>query len=122
MPGAHDGDFDPERETALDEVLTALELPDRRFQAELRTGGSAEVIHDGFQVSAESWLETVAQFGCRFHRAVGLADHLKAEAQRLGVDWLQGVRSKPGGIRALALSLTAPVPSSALWQFSWGPV
>ncbi len=48
---------------------------------------------DGLQVSAESWLETVAQFGRRFHRAVGLADHLKAEAQRLGVNWLQGVRS-----------------------------
>ncbi len=44
-------------------------------------------------VSAESWLETVAEFGRRFHRAVGLADHLKAEAQRLGVNWLQGVRS-----------------------------
>jgi len=50
-------------------------------------------ILDRLQVSAESWLETVAQFGRRFHRAVGLADHLKAEAQRLGVNWLQGVRS-----------------------------
>ena len=38
------GILDLERETALDEVLAALELPDRRFQAELRTGRSAEVI------------------------------------------------------------------------------
>ncbi len=52
-----------------------------------------ESILDRLQVSAESWLETVAQFGRRFHRAVGLADHLKAEAQRLGVNWLQGLRS-----------------------------
>ena len=52
-----------------------------------------ESILDRLQVSAEPWLETVAQFGRRFHRAVGLADHLKAEAQRLGVNWLQGVRS-----------------------------
>jgi len=52
-----------------------------------------ESILDRLQVSAESWLETVAQFGRRFHRAVGLADHLKAQAQRLGVNWLQGVRS-----------------------------
>ncbi len=52
-----------------------------------------ESILDRLQVSAESWLETVAHFGRRFHRAVGLADHLKAEAQRLGVNWLQGVRS-----------------------------
>jgi len=51
------------------------------------------LILDRLQVSAESWLETVAQFGRRFHRAVGLADHLKAEAQRLGVSWLRGVRS-----------------------------
>jgi len=50
-------------------------------------------ILDRLQVSAVSWQETVAQFGRRFHRAVGLADHLKAEAQRLGVNWLQGVRS-----------------------------
>jgi len=48
---------------------------------------------DGLQVSAESWLEAVAQFGRSSHRAVGLADHLKAEARRLGVNWLQGVRS-----------------------------
>jgi len=48
---------------------------------------------DGLQVSTESWLETVAQFGHRFHRAVGLADHLKAEARRLGENWLQRVRS-----------------------------
>jgi hypothetical protein len=52
-----------------------------------------ESILDRLKVSAESWLETVAQFGRRFHRAVGLAEHLKAEAQRLGVNWLQGVRS-----------------------------
>ena len=37
------------------------------------------------QVSGKSWLETIARFGRQFHLAVGLADHLKAEAQRLGV-------------------------------------
>jgi hypothetical protein len=49
-------------------------------------------ILDRLQVSAESWLETVARFGRRFHRAVGLADHLKVEAQRLGLTWLHGLR------------------------------
>ena len=38
------GILDPERETSLDEVLAALELPVRRFQAELVRGGSAEAI------------------------------------------------------------------------------
>jgi hypothetical protein len=38
------GVLDHERETSLDEVLAALELPTRRFQAELGRGGSTEVI------------------------------------------------------------------------------
>jgi len=61
--------------------------------AEIGVYQGPESILDRLKVSAESWLETVAQFGRRFHRAVGLADHLKAEAQRLGVKWLRGVRS-----------------------------
>src|SRR5271165_5588443 len=36
--------LDPERETSLDEVLATLELPARRFQAELGSGRAAEVI------------------------------------------------------------------------------
>ncbi len=38
------GILDPERETSLDEVFATLELPARRFQAELGTGRAAEVI------------------------------------------------------------------------------
>jgi hypothetical protein len=38
------GVLDHERETSLDEVLAALELPVRRFQAELGTDRAAEVI------------------------------------------------------------------------------
>ena len=38
------GILDPERETSLDEVLAALELPNQRFQAELGMGRAAEVI------------------------------------------------------------------------------
>jgi hypothetical protein len=38
------GVLDHERETSLDDVLATLELPARRFQAELARGGSAEVI------------------------------------------------------------------------------
>ncbi len=41
------GILDPERETSLDEVLATLELPVQRFQAEMRPGGSAEVIDLG---------------------------------------------------------------------------
>jgi len=49
-------------------------------------------ILDRLQVSAESWLETIARFGRQFHRAVGLTDHLKVEARRLGVHRLHGLR------------------------------
>ena len=69
-----------------------------------------ESILDRLQVSAESWLETVTRFGRRFHRAVGLADHLKAEAQRLGVNWLQGVRSSQMAFAHSPLSLIASDP------------
>ena len=41
------GILDPERETSLDDVLAALELPVQRFQAELRPGGAADVIDLG---------------------------------------------------------------------------
>ncbi len=41
------GILDPERETALDEVLATLELPAGRFQAQLGRGGTAEVIDLG---------------------------------------------------------------------------
>ncbi len=47
------------------------------------------------QVSAQSWLETVARFGRRFHRAVGLADHLKAEAKRSRSRFDNGVWAAP---------------------------
>ncbi len=38
------GILDSARETSLDEVLGALELPVQRFQAELGTGRAAEVL------------------------------------------------------------------------------
>ncbi len=60
MPGAHDRNTDPERETALDEVLATLELPVPRFQAELRPGGSAEVIDLGVKGVRVTVMPTVS--------------------------------------------------------------
>ena len=78
----------------LESYLSLLDWTGRQLRA-----GTSGVIPAGLasilerlQVSAESWLETVARFGRRVHRAVGLADHLQAEAQRLGVAWLHGLR------------------------------
>jgi hypothetical protein len=79
----------------LESYLVLLDWTGRQLRAGAHgvIPQALESILDRLQVSAESWLETVAQFDRRFHRAAGLADHLKAEAQRLGVSWLQGVRS-----------------------------
>ncbi len=79
----------------LQSYLELLDWTGRQLRAGTRgvIPQGLESILDRLKVSAESWLETVAQFGRRFHRAVGLAEHLKAEARRLGVNWLQGVRS-----------------------------
>ncbi len=43
-PAGRETVLDPERQTSLDEVLAMLELPARRFQAELGAGRAAEVI------------------------------------------------------------------------------
>ena len=79
----------------LESYLELLDWTGRQLRA-----GASGVIPEALesilirlQVSAGSWLETVTRFGRRFHRAVGLSDHLKLEAQRLGVSWLHGVRS-----------------------------
>ena len=78
----------------LESYLTLLDWTGRQLRAGTHGVIPAALasILDRLQVSAESWLETVARFGRRFHLAVGLADHLKAEAQRLGVTWLHGLR------------------------------
>ncbi len=52
--------LDPERETSLDEVLAALELPVQRFQAKLRPGGSAEVIDLGVNGVRVTLMPTVS--------------------------------------------------------------
>ncbi len=78
----------------LESYLTLLDWTGRQLR-----GGTRGVIPlalasilDRLQVSAESWLETIARFGRQFHRAVGLSDHLKVEARRLGVNRLHGLR------------------------------
>ncbi len=79
----------------LESYLTLLDWTGRQLHAGTHRmiPSALGSILDRFQVSAESWLETVARFGRQFHRAVGLADHLKVEAERLGVNWLHGLHS-----------------------------
>jgi hypothetical protein len=78
----------------LESYLKLLDWTGRQLRAGTKGVIPPELasILDRLRVSAESWLETITRFGRRFHRAVGLADHLNAEAERLGVTWLHGLR------------------------------
>jgi len=42
-------------------------------------------------MSAESWVDTVTNFGRWFHRAAGRVSRLADEAARAGKRWFQGV-------------------------------
>ncbi|MEX2560761.1 MAG: hypothetical protein WD403_12645 [Pirellulales bacterium] len=48
-------------------------------------------ILERLQVAAASWVESVAQFGRWFHRAVGQAGRMTEAASRAGKHWFQGV-------------------------------
>jgi len=54
------GILERERETSLDEVHATLEFPVQRFQAELRPGGSAEVIDLGVNGVRVTLMPTVS--------------------------------------------------------------
>jgi hypothetical protein len=43
------------------------------------------------RVAGESWVNSVAHFGRRFKRAVGLASNVEAAAARAGKQWFQGI-------------------------------
>lgn len=63
----------------------------------LRRGASGKISADQapvlrrLGVEPGHWLETVRNFGRSFHRAVGRAEQLAAEARRHGQKWLAGV-------------------------------
>ena len=77
----------------LDEYLRLLDWTGRQ----MRQGKSGTIpeglapILERLQVSAANWCDTVKQFGCWFHRAVGSAANLRRFAERRGRRWLHGV-------------------------------
>ncbi len=88
----------------LESYLELLDWTGRQLRAG-KTGvipAALDSILLRLQISAESWLETVTRFGRRFHRAVGLSDHLKRETECLGVSWLHGVRSSRAAFACLS--------------------
>ena len=55
------GVLDPERETSLNELLATLELPARRFQAQLGTGKAAGVIDLGVNGARVTLMPTASR-------------------------------------------------------------
>ena len=80
----------------LESYLALLDWTGRQLR-----GGTRGVIPlalasilDRLQVSAESWLETIARFGRQFHRAMGLSESRQAmrvnHRPKMRIAWLTG--------------------------------
>ncbi len=78
---------------SLSEYLRLLDWTGRQARRDKRGAipGELAPILVRLQLSAETWVETVLNFGRWFKRAAGRAEHLTAEAARRGRRWLQGM-------------------------------
>jgi hypothetical protein len=73
--------------------LELLDWTGRQVRQEKRGAIPADLapILDRLQLSRETWIETVQQFGKWFHRAAGRPETLALEAQRRHRRWLSGI-------------------------------
>jgi len=78
---------------ALDDYLRLLDWTGRQVRLGKRGAIPADLapMLERLQVAATSWVESVAQFGRWFHRAVGQAGRMAEAASRGGKHWFQGV-------------------------------
>jgi len=98
--------------TPLQSYLELLDWTGRQLRAGTRgvIPQCLESILDRLKVSAESWLETVEQFGRAFSPCGGFGRPSEGRGPASGGELAARRTIEPGGIRALALSLTAPDP------------
>jgi len=77
----------------LDDYLRILDWTGRQVRRDKRGAipGELAPILERLGMSAEFWVDTVANFGRWFHRAAGRVSLLADEAARAGKRWLQGV-------------------------------
>ena len=77
----------------LDAYLTLLDWTGRQVRADKRGAIPDDLrpILERLQVNAETWVESVVNFGRWFHRAVGRASSMAARAKRNGKCWFQGI-------------------------------
>ena len=78
---------------SLSEYLRLVDWTGRQARPDKRVAipGELAPILSRLQLSAETWVDTVLNFGRWFKRAAGRAENLTAEAARRGRHWLQGM-------------------------------
>jgi hypothetical protein len=78
---------------SLSEYLRLVDWTGRQARPDKRGAipGELAPILSRLQLSAETWVDTVLNFGRWFKRAAGRAENLTAEAARRGRHWLQGM-------------------------------
>jgi hypothetical protein len=77
----------------LEQYLSLLDWTGRQTRTDKQgqIPGDLLPVLERLQLSTETWVETVLNFGRWFHRAVGRVDSLAGEAARRGRQWLQGL-------------------------------
>jgi hypothetical protein len=78
---------------SLSEYLRLLDWTGRQSRPDKRgqIPGELAPLLARLQLSAETWVDTVLNFGRWFKRAAGRAESLTAEAARRGRHWLHGL-------------------------------
>jgi hypothetical protein len=76
----------------LDEYLALLDWTGRQDRADKRGAIPQDLrpILERLSINAEGWVESILDFGRRFHRVIGRAASIAARAQKNGRHWYQG--------------------------------
>jgi hypothetical protein len=84
--------------------MAPLDWTGRQVRADKRGAIPRDLrpILERLSINAEGWVESILDFGRRFHRVIGRAASIAARAQKNGRHWYQGKRP-PGPL------LTGPV-------------
>jgi hypothetical protein len=86
---------------SVEDYLRLLDWTGRQVRCDKRGAipGRLSPILERLQVAGETWVASVENFGRWFHRAVGRADRLCAEAARRGKRWFQGLAPSRAAFR-----------------------
>lgn len=75
------------------DYLTLLDQAGRLIRSDKRGAipQDCKPLLERLRLCPATWIETIENFGRKFHRAVGSPQSMEAEAERCGVKWLAGI-------------------------------